>query len=313
MDLRTTYLGLELKHPVVASAGPISRTLDGIKQLEDSSAAAIVMFSLFEERFQQPATTAAGTVAPHDALGPDAYLELVRRAVEATDIPIIGSLNGANDRGWAAAAQAVEEAGAAALELNVYYIPADPETTSAEVEQRYIDVLQSVRSAIDIPVAMKLNPYFSAFGAMARRLVDEGADGLVLFNRFYQPDIDLAKMTVSPILELSSTHEARLPLLWIAILTGKVQASIAATTGVHRAEQVIKYLLVGADVVMTTSSLLKQGPQHMADLVRGLAQWMHDHDYDRVGQVRGALSQSRTADPAAFVRANYVDTLESYD
>lgn len=305
MDLRTTYLGLDLKHPLVASASPLSRSLDGIKQLEDNSAAAVVLFSLFEEQFDRDAAD------ERDGYQPDAYLDLIRRAVEATDIPIIASLNGTTNQGWIDHARDIEQAGAAALELNVYFIPADIEITGAEVEQRYVDVLKAVRSVVSIPVAMKLSPYFSAFGAMAKRLVDEGADGLVLFNRFYQPDIDLAKMTVSPILELSSSHEARLPLLWIAILNRRLKTSIAATTGVQRAEQVIKYLLVGADVVMTTSSLLKEGPQHMAELVRGLAQWMHEHDYARIAQIRGALSQSRTADPTAFVRANYVEALRN--
>ena len=303
MDLRTTYLGLELKHPLVASAGPISRTLDGIKRLEDGNAAAIVLSSLFEEHWRE------GTDVD-EAFGPDAYLDLIRCAVDAVDIPIIASLNGITDRGWTVHAKGIEEAGAAALELNVYYVPADLETTSAEVEQRYVDVLTSVKRTVDIPVAMKLSPYFSAFGSMAKNLVDEGADGLVLFNRFYQPDIDLAKLTVFPTLEMSTPHEARLPLLWVAVLSRRIQASIAATTGVHRPEQVIKYLLAGADVVMTTSSLLREGPQHMADLLRGLAQWMHDWDYARVGQIRGALSHSQAADPTAFVRANYVDTLK---
>ncbi|MGH1483583.1 MAG: dihydroorotate dehydrogenase-like protein [Geminicoccales bacterium] len=303
MDLRTTYLGLELKHPLVASAGPISGTLDGVKQLEDGNAAAIVLSSLFEENCKKEA-------AIDEAFGPDAYLDLIRHAVDATEIPIIASLNGMTDQGWTNYGKAIEEAGAAALELNVYYIPADLETTSVEVEQRYVDVLNSVKGVVDIPVAMKLSPFFSAFGAMAKRLAEEGADGLVLFNRFYQPDIDLAKMTVYPALELSTPHEARLPLLWIAILCRQIETSIAATTGVHRAEQVIKYLLAGADVVMTTSSLLKQGPQHMADLLRGVTQWMFDWNYPSVTRIRGALSHSRAVDPTVFVRANYVETLK---
>ncbi|MGI9451221.1 MAG: dihydroorotate dehydrogenase-like protein [Geminicoccaceae bacterium] len=303
MDMRTTYLGLELKHPLVASAGPIARSLDGIKRLEDGNAAAIVLPSLFEEQCQEGAEV-------DDAFGPDAHLDLIRRAVDATEIPIIASLNGITDQGWTDYAKAMEEAGAAALELNVYYVPADLETTSADVEQRYVDILSSVKEIVDIPVAMKLSPYFSAFGAMAKRLVDEGADGLVLFNRFYQPDIDLSKMTVFPTLEFSNPHEARLPLLWIAILSRRIEASIAATTGVHRAEHAIKFLLAGADVVMTTSSLLKQGPQHMADLVRGVTQWMFDWDYSGVARIRGALSHARAADPTAFIRANYLDTLK---
>jgi dihydroorotate dehydrogenase (fumarate) len=306
MDLQTTYLGLKLKHPLVASAGPIARSLDGVKKLEDGGAAAIVLPSLFEEQFQDGGQA-------DDPFGPDAYANLLRRAVEATDVPIIASLNGVTDRGWRNCAKAMEDAGAAAIELNVYYIPADIETTGDEVEQRYVDVLETVKGAVDIPVAMKLSPYFTAFGAMAKRLVDEGADGLLLFNRFYQPDIDLSTMSVSPILELSSAQEARLPLMWIGVLSQKISASIAATTGVHRAEEAIKYLLAGADVVMTTSSLLREGPEHMAELVRGLTQWMHDRDYARIGQIRGALSQAKAADPSAFVRANYVDALRGYN
>jgi dihydroorotate dehydrogenase (fumarate) len=303
MDLRTTYLGLELKHPLIASAGPIARTLDGVKRLEDANAAAIVLPSLFEEQTQN------ASIAESPQQGPDAHLDLLRKAVEVTDIPIIASLNGVTSLGWHRYANAMEEAGAAALELNIYYIAADIETSSADVEDRYVDVLRAVKSAVDIPVAMKLSPYFTAFGAMAKRLVDEGADGLALFNRFYQPDIDLSNLSVSPALELSSAHESRLPLMWIGLLSRKIGASLAGTTGIHTAEQVIKYLLVGADVVMTTSSLLRQGPQHMADLVRGLAQWMHERDYARIAQIRGALSQDRSDDPTAFVRANYVEAL----
>ncbi len=305
MDLQTAYMGLMLKHPLVASAGPIARSLDGVKRLEDGNAAAIVMPSLFEEQFQDG-------VENDYPFGADAYSDLLRRAVEATDVPIIASLNGMSDRGWQTNARAMEEAGAAAIELNVYYIPADIETAGAEIEQRYVDVLRTVKDAVAIPVAMKLNPYFTAFGAMAKRLVDEGADGLVFFNRFYQPDIDLSTMRLSPVLDLSSTHEARLPLMWIGVLSRKIDASIAATTGVQRAEQVVKYLLVGADAVMTTSSLLRNGPQHMADLVRGLVLWMHERDYASISQIRGALSQDKADDPTAFVRANYVEALSSY-
>ncbi len=328
MNLDSSYMGLALKHPIVASAGPIAQSLDGIRRLEDGNAAAVVLFSLFEEQIRREAalaermmTTGAESfaealgyfpeVADHQ-IGPDGYLDLVRRAVEATDIPIIASLNGVTDQGWTDYARLLEEAGARALELNVYYIPADLETTSAEVEQRYVDVLSAVKSAVGIPVAIKLGPYFSAFGAMAGRLAAAGADGLVLFNRFYQPDFDLDAMAVAPVLELSQASEIRLPLLWIAVLAGRIDASIAATTGVQTAEQVVKYLLAGADVVMTTSALLKSGPMHMADLVRGLAQWMNDHGHDSLAPIRGAMSQRRVADPTAFERANYIKVLQSY-
>ncbi|MGI9493974.1 MAG: dihydroorotate dehydrogenase-like protein [Geminicoccaceae bacterium] len=328
MKLDTTYMGLALKHPIVASAGPISQSLDGVKKLEDGNAAAIVMFSLFEEQIRAENEIAermfaAGTDSFGESLsyfpksaereaGPEAYLTLVQSAVQATDVPIIASLNGTTNEGWVDYARLLQDAGAHALELNVYYIPADLETMGADVEQRYVEVLAAVKSAVTIPVAIKLGPYFSAFGSMARILVDAGADGLVLFNRFYQPDFELEAMAVSPTLELSEPNEIRLPLLWIGVLAGRIDASIAATTGVRTAEQVVKYLLAGADVVMTTSSLLRNGPRHMADLLRGLAQWMADKGYEDVEQLRGAMSQRQVADPAAFERANYIKVLQSY-
>ncbi|MGI9417252.1 MAG: dihydroorotate dehydrogenase-like protein [Geminicoccaceae bacterium] len=328
MKLNTNYLGLDLKHPIVASAGPISQKLDGIKRLEDGNAAAIVMFSLFEEQIRREnelaeRMMAAGTDSFSESLsyfpevaerevGPEDYLKLLQKAVEATDVPVIASLNGTTNEGWVDYARLLQDAGAHALELNVYYIPADLETMGADVEQRYVEVLSAVKSAVTIPVAIKLGPFFSAFGSMARILVDAGADGLVLFNRFYQPDFDLEAMEVSPTLELSEQNEIRLPLLWIGVLAGRIEASIAATTGVRNADQVIKYLLAGADVVMTTSSLLRNGPRHMADLVRGLAQWMADKGYDDVGQLRGAMSQRKVTDPGAFERANYIKVLQSY-
>lgn len=328
MKLDTTYMGLSLKHPIVASASPISYTLDGIRKLEDGNAAAIVMFSLFEEQIRREnelaeERLAAGAESFGESLsyfpesaereaGPEEYLTLVRKAVEATDVPIIASLNGTTNEGWVDYARLLQEAGAHALELNVYYIPANLETMGADVEQRYVEVLSAVKAAVTIPVAIKLGPYFSAFGSMARILVDAGADGLVLFNRFYQPDFDLDAMAVAPTLELSEPNEIRLPLLWISVLAGRIDASIAATSGVRTATEVIKYLLAGADVVMTTSSLLRSGPHHMADLLRGLAQWMVDKGYENVDQLRGAMSQRQVLDPAAFERANYIKVLQSY-
>jgi dihydroorotate dehydrogenase (fumarate) len=328
MKLDTTYMGLPLKHPIVASAGPISHTLDGIKKLEDGNASAIVMFSLFEEQIRREnemaeARLSAGAESFGESLsyfpevedydvGPNDYLELAHQAVETTDIPIIASMNGFTNEGWIDYARLIEETGVHGLELNVYYIPADVVTTPAAVEARYVEVLQAVKSAIRIPVAIKLSPYFTAFGAMAKQLADVGADALVLFNRFYQPDIDLKTMSVAPTLEISQPNEIRLPLLWIAVLAGQVSASIAATSGVRTAEQTVKYLLAGADVVMTTSSLLRNGPTHMADIVRGLVQWMADRGYEDVGQLRGAMSQRQVADPAAYERANYFKVLQSY-
>lgn len=325
MKLDTTYLGLPLKHPVVASAGPVAQTIDGIRQLEDGNAAAIVLSSLFEEQIRSendPAeerlrtgvdrlSESRSNVTERFA-GPEDYLNLVRNAVDMTDVPIIASLNGMTNEGWVDYARLLQDAGAHALELNVYYIPADVDTMGADVEQRYVEVLNAVKSAVTIPVAIKLGPYFSAFGSMARILVDAGADGLVLFNRFYQPDIDLDTLSITPSLELSDSNEIRLPLLWIGVVAGRIDASIAATSGVRTSEQVIKYLLAGADVVMTTSSLLRNGPRHMADLVRGLAQWMVDKGYDDVAQLRGLMSQRQVKDPAAFERANYIKVLQSY-
>ena len=327
-DLRTTYMGLELRHPVVASAGPISQTLDGIRRLEDAGAAAVVMFSLFEEQIRHENAAfehlmAAGTESFAESLsyfpeiddypvGPEPYLDLVRRASEATDIPIIGSLNGVTSEGWIDYARRIEQAGAAALELNVYYIPADLRTSAREVEQRYLDVIAAVKDSVRIPVAMKLSPFFSAFGEMARRLVEAGADGLVLFNRFYQPDFDLDSLEVLPNLELSRPSEIRLPLLWIAILHGRIGASLAASRGVHGRDEVVKYLLAGADVVMTTSALLKNGPQHIGTLVDGLCEWMAERDFASLEQMKGVMSQRNVADPSAFERANYIRVLESY-
>jgi dihydroorotate dehydrogenase (fumarate) len=327
-DLATTYLGLRLKHPVVASAGPLSRTLDGIRRLEDAGAAALVLFSLFEEqiRLENAATEhliGVGAESFPEALdyfpaledyevGPEPYLELIRRAREATGIPIIASLNGATPEGWLDYARQIEQAGAAALELNVYHIPADLTTSARAVEELYRHVLREVRAAVRIPIAMKLSPFFSALGEMARELAGSGADGLVLFNRFYQPDFDLETLEVSPTLQLSRPEEIRLPLLWIAVLHGRLEVSLAASTGVDSSEEVVTYLLAGADAVMTTSALLKHGPGHLGTLVSGLEQWLERRGYASVGQMKGSMSQKNVADPAAFERANYIKVLESF-
>lgn len=327
-DLATTYLGLRLKHPVVASAGPISRTLDGIRRLEDAGAAAIVLFSLFEEqiRLENAATEhliGVGAESFPEALdyfpalddyevGPEPYLELIRQAREATGIPIIASLNGTTPEGWLDYARQTEQAGASALELNVYHIPADLETSGRAVEELYRQVLREVKAAVRVPVAMKLNPFFSALAEMAQSLVSSGADGLVLFNRFYQPDFDLETLEVTPTLDLSRPEEVRLPLLWIAVLHGRLDTSIAASTGVRSAREVLKYLLAGADAVMTTSALLQHGPQHLAVLVDGLEQWLEQRGYASVEQMKGSMSQRNVADPAAFERANYIRILEAF-
>ncbi|HEX6144209.1 MAG TPA: dihydroorotate dehydrogenase-like protein [Geminicoccaceae bacterium] len=327
-DLSTTWLGLHLEHPLVASAGPLSQTLDGIRALEDGGAAAIVLFSLFEEqiRHENAATEAligAGAESFPEALdyfpvvedyevGPEPYLELIRRAREATAIPIIASLNGVTSEGWIDYARKIEEAGASALEINLYYIPADLGESARDVEERYLHVLRAVKGAVRIPIAMKLGPFFSAFGEMARHCAAFGADGLVLFNRFYQPDFDLEALEVAPTLHLSRPDEIRLPLLWLAILRGRLDVSLAASTGVHSRDEVVKYLLAGADAVMSTSALLKHGPGHLDTLVRGLRDWLDERGYRSVEQMKGSMSQRNVADPAAFERANYIRILESF-
>jgi dihydroorotate dehydrogenase (fumarate) len=328
MDLSTRYMGLDLRHPVVASASPLSSNLDGIRRLEDGGAAAIVMFSLFEEQLRQELAsmeylTAAGSESFAESLsyfpsldeyhvGPDQYLNLLRRAVEAVDIPVIASINCVTGEGWTDYARLMCEAGASGLELNVYYLPADPDMGGPDVERQYLDALAAVKAASSVPVALKVSPYFSAIAHMARRFADGGADGLVLFNRFYQPDFDLEELSVVPGLQLSNSTEIRLPLRWIAMLYGRVDASLAATTGVQGPQEVIKYLLAGADAVMTASALLRNGPEFCGDLVSGLADWMASRGYRAVGQMKGMLSQRQVADPTAFARANYIKILESW-
>jgi dihydroorotate dehydrogenase (fumarate) len=305
MDLRTTYMGLELQHPIVPSASPLSSTIDGIKRLEDGGAAAVVMFSLFEEQLRHENDAlehlvAAGAESYAESLsyfpaldeyhvGPDRYLELLRRAADETDIPVIASLNGVTREGWA-----------------------DIGLDSTEVEHGYLQVLRAVRAAVSIPIALKISPFFSSIGHMARRLDEAGADALVLFNRFYQPDFDLDRMEVTPNLELSQPSEIRLPLLWIATLYGRLNASLAATRGVEDVNQVAKYLAAGADVVMTASALLRHGPGHLGSLVQGLRDWMALKGYKSLDQVRGIMSRQRVDDPSAFERANYIRVLESY-
>ena len=328
MDFTTNYMGLKLQHPIVASAGPLSGTLDGIKRLEDGGAAAVVMFSLFEEniRHEDEAFShlmESGTQSFAESLsyfpdvdsfhvGPDSYLNLLRQASESVKVPIIASLNCVTGEGWIDYAKQMQQAGASGLELNIYSVEADLGATSEEVEQRYLDILAAVKSTVKIPVALKLSPFFSAMGHMAKRLDQAGADGLVLFNRFYQPDIDIQALEVKPSLGLSSAGEIRLPLLWIALLHGKLNASLAATRGVEKPDEVIKYLLAGADVVMTTSALLRHGPSYMTVLLDGLKAWMEARRFSSVAQVRGGMSRSNVANPGAFERANYIRELESF-
>jgi dihydroorotate dehydrogenase (fumarate) len=328
MDLTTTYMGMTLRNPLVASASPLSENLDTIRRLEDHGAAAVVMFSLFEEQIRHDLMaldhfTRVGSDSVAEALsyfpalhdydvGPRQYLELLRKASASVDIPIIASLNGTTDEGWVDFASDMEDAGASGIELNIYFLPADMSRSGREVEQQYLDILSAVKAAVTIPVAVKVGPYFSAFGEMAARLDEEGADALVLFNRFYQPDFDIEARTVIPSITLSRPDEIRLPLLWIALLYGRLSASLAATTGVHGPTEVIKYLMAGADVVMSTAALLQQGPPFLSRVLAEMTEWMEKKGYASVAQMRGSMSQQSVADPEAFFRGNYIRVLDSY-
>jgi len=328
MDLTTRYLGLTLKNPLVAGAGPLTAELDTIRRLEDLGAGAVVLPSIFEEQIEQEheliehmeeisADSYAEAltyfpVPPAYPVGPERYLELIRRATAAVGIPIVASLNGTTDQGWIRYARQIEEAGAAALELNVYTIHTDPDISGHKIEQRYVSILKAVKESVRIPVAAKLSPYFSAMAHMARQMVEAGADGLVLFNRFYQPDVDLGKLKLLPSLELSTPAEIRLPLLWIGVLSGRIRASLAASSGVESVDEVAKYLLAGADVVMTTSALLRHGVAHMKVLVEGLKNWLAVRHLETLDPIRGSLCQRRIADPTAFARSNYIRVLQSY-
>jgi dihydroorotate dehydrogenase (fumarate) len=326
MDLTTSYMGLQLKNPLVSSASPLNGELDNIRRLEDAGAAAVVLPSIFQEQIEAEmlrynALTGAGLESSPEARSyfhraeeyrPHPSLEFIRRAADAVDIPIIGSLNGTTDEGWISYAKLMKEAGAAALELNVYLIPTDLSLTGRDVEQRYLDILRQVRDAVDIPIAVKLGPYFSSLGQLAMELAAAGAAALVLFNRFYQPDIDLAKLRLVNDLELSRASEIRLPLLWMAVLSGRIEASLAASTGVEDSDQVVKYLLAGADVVMTTSALLRSGPQYLGTLLAGLKSWLSARDIESVGEIRGLLSQENFRNPDSFGRANYMKILQGY-
>lgn len=328
MDLTTTYLGLTLKTPLVASASPLSQEIATIKHLEDVGASAIVLYSLFEEQLRRDEQAlhhhlSVGTDSFAEAtsffpdhmeyrVGPDGYLEHIRKAKEAVDVPIIASLNASSIGGWTKFARQIEEAGADALELNVYNIPTDADMSSAEVEQTYIDILQSVKATVQIPVAMKLSPFFSNMAYMAKRLDQAGANGLVLFNRFYQPDINLETLEVEPHVLLSTPQAMRLPLRWIAILYGKIAADMAATSGIHTADDVIKMLMVGANVTMVASAMLKNGVGYLSLLEESLREWLLRHEYESVQQMRGSMSQLRCPDPSAYERAQYMRALTSY-
>jgi dihydroorotate dehydrogenase (fumarate) len=322
MDLSTKYLGMQLRTPLVASASPLSHEISGIRSLEDAGASAVVLYSLFEEQLHKEALELelhlnAGTESfaesltyfPHSSefnTGPDEYLNHIRKAKAAVDIPIIASLNGSTLGGWTRYAKQVEQAGADAIECNLYYIPTNTEILGSEVEENYLGILREVKTSVHIPVAAKLSPFFSNLANVAKRLDQMGTDGLVLFNRFYQPDIDLEELEIKPNVLLSSAQDLRLPLTWIGILYGRIRASLAATSGVHAPEDVIKLLMVGADVTMLCSALLRHGIGHLTHIERGVRQWMEDHEYESVQQMQGSMSQLRCPDPGAFERAQYM-------
>jgi len=322
LDLSTTYLGLKLATPLVVSASPLSRDVDGICRLEDAGASAVVLYSLFEEQLRQEEVDLqyhlqAGTESFAESItyfpqpsefhtGPEGYLNHIRKAKSSVHVPIVASLNGSTLGGWTKFASEIERAGADAIECNIYHIPADPRLSAEDVEKSYIDIVRAVKSAVHIPVAVKLSPFFSNFANMARRLDEAGADALVLFNRFYQPDIDLEELEIRPNVLLSTPQALRLPLTWIGMLFGRIRASLAATSGVHNAEDVVKLLMVGANVTMLCSALLRHGINHLRHLEHELRNWMEEHEYESVAQMQGSMSQIRCADPGAFERAQYM-------
>jgi len=328
MDLKTTYLGLKLRTPLVPAASPLSEEIDGIKQMEDAGASAVVLYSLFEEQLRQERAELDhhlehGTESFAEALtyfpepkefrlGPEEYLKHIAKAKQAVRIPVIASLNGSSAGGWTEYAKAIQQAGADALELNIYYIPTDMNLSSAQIEQTYLDILKAVKSAVTMPVAVKLSPFFTNFANMAKRLDEAGANGLVLFNRFYQPDYDLESLEVVPNLILSNSHELLLRLHWIAVLYGQVKADMALTGGVHSATDVVKSMMAGAKVAMMTSALLKRGITYLDTLTTELLVWMGEHEYDSIRQMQGSMSRNAVPQPQAFERANYMKVLRSY-
>lgn len=328
MNLTTNYLGLKLRSPLVPSASPLSEDIGNIRRMEDMGAAAVVLHSLFEEqlrrdRLELQKNLEQGTESYPEALtyfpepdefrlGPEEYLAHIAKARSAVKIPVIASLNGSSPGGWTDYARQIQQAGADALELNIYYIPTSLDLTGTEVEQTYLEILRAVKSVVTIPVAVKLSPFFSNFPNMAKKLVAAGADGLVLFNRFYQPDLDLETLEVKPNILLSTPMAMRLPLRWIAILCGKLDASLAATSGIHRGTDVLKMLMAGADVTMLCSALLRHGIAQIKVMECEMTVWMEEHEYESVAQLKGSLSRKNCADPAAFERAQYMKALSGY-
>ena len=328
MDLSTTYLGIKLKNPLVAGAGPLSRDLDTLRHMEDAGISAAVLDSLFEEQIQHDEGEldhylTTGTESFAEALsyfpaaseftkGPEEYLEYIARAKAKVSIPIIASLNGVSAGGWMDYAKKMQEAGADAIELNIYYVPTDPTLPGAEIEKMCVEAVRTVKAAVTIPVAIKLSPFFSNMAYTAHQLSDAGADALVLFNRFYQPDIDLDTLEVVPNLVLSSPSEMRLPLRWIAILYGQIKPDLAGSSGIHRSDDVIKTLMAGASCVQVCSALIVHGVRRATEILKGVEGWMTEHEYESVSQMVGSLSQKNCAQPAAFERANYMKVLQSY-
>jgi len=328
MNLSTEYLGMMLSHPLVAGASPLADDLDGVRRLEDAGAAAIVLRSLFEEQITREqmsehvhldshgesfAEAASYFPSPHAfALGPFQYLEHVRRAKEAVRIPVMASLNGATPGGWIEYARLMAQAGADALELNLYRLATDPETTSADIERQAIDTVREVKKVVTIPVAVKLSPFYTAFAHLARELDRAGADGLVLFNRFYQPDIDAEELTAERTLHLSDSSELRLRLHWTAILSERVQASLAVSGGVHTALDVVKATMAGAHVTQMVSALLMHGPEHLRTVLDDLAAWMQEHEWHSLAEMRGNMSLFKVPDPDAYERANYMLMLQGW-
>ncbi len=329
MDLSTTYLGMNLKNPIVPSASPLSRSVTTIRKMEDNGAAAVVLYSLFEEELNHESKTldrylTEGThsyaealsyfpeARSYHAIGPDSYLEHIHRAKKAVDIPIIASLNGVSTGGWVNFAKQIEGAGADALELNIYFLPTNMHLTGQEVEQGYIDLLRDIKAEVSIPVALKLSPYFSATANMMKGLVDNGADGLVLFNRFYQPDFDLENLEITPHLVLSSSNELRLPLRWIAILHGRLDVDLSLTTGVHTAEDALKGIAAGATSIQMASELLRNGIGRIGEILAEMSDWLIEHEYESLDVLKGSMSQINCGFPAAFERANYLEVVRSF-
>lgn len=326
MKLHTTYMGLSLPSPIIVSACPLSEHTENIVKMEENGAGAVVLFSLFEEQIRMEEARFRGVLSETSYafpealdyfpdlddfdMGVDDYLEHIRKAKERVKIPVIASLNGITTEGWIDYSRLMEQAGADAIEVNIFFIPGDIAMSSPEVEHRYLNIIEAIRQAVKIPVAVKLNPYFSATGNMALRMKNAGADALVLFNRFYQPDFDINELVLRTDLHYSEAGEIRLPLLWIALLYGKVNLSLAATTGVQSAVEVVKYLLAGADVVMTASSLYKNGIPYLKTMNKELNDWMYMMGFDTLDAFRGLMSQQHIADPTAYERANYIRILE---